>query len=436
MEAVLAMPSPDRGREFVVPLSLGGLRIRSVVQTGNQLASELSREPADCVLLPEVLPDGPAELWLTKVAAVSPRRPLAVVMVYGVEAVETVRERVRGAYGPAVDVVAAGARNVDDVSGEVCRVSERLARILAEQDMDAFERLRQPVPPGQVPQPVRKGGAVAFLGASGGVGTSTLVANLAAYAAMAGQRVLVVDAHFATGGTVLYHLGAEPDDLNRGVHHLRWTQMSAGGSARESAAEELLRRTEEVRLRGVRHAEVRVLHTPAVLEQMATLPADLVIWAMQALERSFDLTLMDCGSGLGDPRTQKLLEQSGRIVLMAGGWGASVHALVRGLTALDGRQDDRIFLLLREAEGAYGSRTVRSLANMPIFGRVPEEPLLRKLESRLGARLPVTVDQADSPYARSVAEVAFALGLTEQAAAGKESRSRRGLMSLFGARNG
>ncbi|HYF80791.1 MAG TPA: AAA family ATPase [Symbiobacteriaceae bacterium] len=435
METVLAMPSPDRGRDFVVPLSLGGLRVRSVVQTGNQLVAELSREPAECILLPEVLPDGAAELWLTKVAAVCPRRPMAVVLVYGVEAVETVRERVRSAYGPAADVVAAGARNVDDVSGEVCRVAERVGRILAEQDRDAFERLRQPVPPGQVPQPVRKSGAVAFLGASGGVGTSTLVANLAVYAAMAGQRVLVVDAHFATGGTVLYHLGAEPDDVNRGVHHLRWAHMSNGGPARDNSSDELMRRTEEVRLRGVRHAELRVLHIPAILEQMASLPADLLQWAMHALERSFDLILIDGGTGLGDPRTQKLLEQAGRIVLMAGGWGSGVHALVRGLTALDGSHDDRIFLVLRESEGAYGSRTVRSLANMPIFGRVPEEPLLRKMESRLGARLPVAADSPDSPYGRAVAQLAFALGMAEAAAA-REPRSKRGLMGLFSGKNG
>ncbi|HWI53838.1 MAG TPA: AAA family ATPase [Symbiobacteriaceae bacterium] len=435
MEAVLGMPSPDRGRDFVVPLSLGGVRVRAVVHSGNQLASEISREPADCVLLPELLPDGPAELWLTKVSALSARRPLAIVLVYGVEAVETVRERVRAAYGPAADVVAAGARNVDDVSAEVCRVVERLARVLAEQDMDAFERLRQPVPTGQVPQPVRKGGAVAFLGASGGVGTSTLVANLAVYAAMAGQRVLVVDAHFATGGTILYHLGAEPDDVNRGIHHVRWTHMSTGGTARDSASEELIRRTEEVRLRGVRHAELRVLHAPAILEQMSSIPADLVLWAVQALERSFDLVLFDCGSGVGDLRTQRLLEQAGRIFLVAGGWGTSVHALVRGLTALDGKQNDRIFLLLRESEGAYGTRTVRSLANMPIFGRVPEEPIFRKQEARLGARLPVAAEEPESSYARAIAELAFGLGIVDQAAS-KKASARRGLRALFGTKSG
>ena len=437
MEAVLAMPSPDKGRDFVLPLSLGGIRIRAVVQSGHQLVSEVSHEPVDCLIVPEALPDGPAEMWLSKVAAVCSRRPLAVVLVYGVEAGETVRERVRAAYGPAVDVVAAGARNVDDVAAETARVAERLARTLAEQDRDAFERLKQTVAPGVLPQPVRKGGAVGFAGSSGGVGTSTLVANLAVYAAMAGQRVLVVDAHFATTGSILYHLGVEPDDHNYGMHHLRWSAMGSGGAAREGAADDLMRRLTEVRLRGVRHADLRVLHVPAVMEHMANLPADHVVWAMQVLERMFDLVVVDLGTGLGDARTLKLLANTSRIFLLAGGWGTSVHGLVRALTAMEASHGgaagkDQVFLLLREAEGSYGSRAVRSLANMPIFGRVPEEPALRKAETRLGARMPIVAQSPESPYSHSVAELAFGLGLADQPGARGDGRGRKGLKSLFG----
>lgn len=435
MEAVLAMPSPDRGREYVLPLSLCGIRVRAVVQSGNQLVAELGREPADCVLLPETLPDGPAEMWLTRAAAVCTRRPLAVVLVYGVDGSEAVRERVRTAYGPAADAVAAGARSSEDVAAEAARVLERISRLMAEQDVDAFERLRQPVAPGVVPQPVRKGGAVALLGASGGVGTSTAVANLAAYAAMAGQRVLVVDAHFATGGTTLYHLGMEPDDHNAGMHHLRWSHTSQNGAVRESMAEELVKYLADAKLRGIRHAEIKVLHVPAVPEQMASIPADHVLWAMQVLERNFDLTLLDCGTGLGDGRTQKLLEQAGRIFLVAGGWGSSVSALVRTLASMENRPErERLFLLLREAEGAYGSRTVRSLAGLPIFGRLPEEPLLRKLEARLGARIPVAVDAPDSPYGKAIAGLAFSLGLTDGVEGKGQARNRKGFLAMFAGR--
>lgn len=435
MEAVLAMPSPDRGREYVLPLSLCGVRVRAVVQSGSQLVAELGREPADCVLLPETLPDGPAELWLARAAALCPQRPLALVLVFGVDSSEAVRERARAAYGPAADAVAAGARSTEEVAAEAARVLERTARLMADQDMDAFERLRQPVPAGVVPQPARKSGAVAVLGASGGVGASTAVANLAAYAAMAGQRVLVIDAHFATGGTVLYHLGAEPDDHNTGMHHLRWSHAGQGGAVRESMADELLKYTAEVRLRGVRHAELRVLHVPAVPEQMASIPVDQVLWAMQVLERHFDLILIDCGTGLGDGRIQKLLEQAGRVFLVAGGWGSSVSALVRTLGGMENRPErERLFLLLREAEGAYGSRTVRSLAGLPIFGRLPEEPLLRKMEARLGARIPVAVDAPESPYGKAIAGLAFSLGLTDAAEGKAPARGRKGLLAIFAGR--
>lgn len=414
MEAVLVMPSPDRGREFVLPLSMSEVSVRTVLQSGNQLLIELGREPADCVLLPEVLPDGPAEMWLAKAAAAAPQRPVAVVLVYGVEASESVRERVRAAYGPMVDVVAAGARSTEEVAGEAARVAHRIASTVADQDRDAFERLRREVAPGVVPQPVRKGGAIALLGVSGGVGTSTLVANLGAYAAMAGQRVLIVDAQFASAGSVLHYYGVTPDDHNFGIHHLKWGYMSAtSGGAREIPAEELSPRLQDVRLRNVRHAELKVLQPPAILEHMANLPAEQVIWAVQQVERLFDVVLVDCGSGVGCARTQKLTAQASRLLLVAGGWGASVHGLVRALAAMEGKAEkERLFLLLREAaEGAFGTRTISAHASMPVYGRLPDEPLLRKADSRLGARLPVVVETPDSAYAKSVADLAFTLGL-------------------------
>jgi MinD-like ATPase involved in chromosome partitioning or flagellar assembly len=417
MEAILVMPSSERGRDFVLPLSLGGIRVRTVVQTGNQLVAEMSRETAECIFLPETLSDGPAEMWLSKVAAVSQRRPLAVVLVYGVEAREAVRERARTAYGPGVEVVAAGARNSEDVAGEASRVLDRLSRAMAEQDRDAYERLRQPVAPGTVPQPMRKSGSLAFLGASGGVGTSTLVANLAAYAAMAGQKVLLVDAQFHTAGSLLHYLGVDPDEQNFGIHHLRWSHASAQGAVRDSMTDDLTRRLEEVRFRSVRHADIRVLHVPAILEQMANGSVEQVTWAIQTLERSFDLVLVDCGSGLGDGRTLKLLEQASQVFFVVGGWGASVQALVRNLSALSTRKDtaisaERLYLLLREmGEGVYGARTVSSAANMPIYGRLPEEPLIRKADSRLGMRIPVVVDAPDSAYAQGISQVAYALGI-------------------------
>lgn len=439
MEAVLAMPSPDRGREYVLPLSMAEVSIRSVVQSGHQLVVDVEREPVDCVLLPETLPDGPAEMWLAKLAAAGQRRPAAVVLVYGVEASESIRERVRTVYGPMVEVVAAGARATPEVAAEAARVLRRMAMVVADQDREAFDRLRQPVASGAVPQPVRTGGAIAFAGVSGGVGTSTLVANLAAYAAMAGQRVLVVDAQFATGGSIMHYFGGEPDDQNRGMHHLRWSYMSANGSKlREVAAEELVRRLEEVRLRGVRHGELKLLHVPAILEHMANLPAEVPAWAVEVLERMFDVILVDCGTGVGAPRTLKLLAQADRIFLVTGGWGASMQALARSLAALDAAAEkERLFLLLREAaEGVFGARTVSSSVRMPVYGRLPEEPLIRKSEARLGGRVPVVVEAPDSAYARSVADLAFTLGLVARVEAqAKAAGSRRGWFR-FGFRSG
>lgn len=437
LEAIFAIPSPDRGRDFILPLSRGGVQVRTVVQSGNQLVQEIAREPVDCILLPETLPDGPAEMWLKKVAAVGARRPLAVVLIYGVEASEAIREKILAAYGEGAEVVAAGSRAIHDVAAETTRVLDSLARRRGEQERDAYDRLNRDVEPGQVPQPVRRGGAVAFAGVSGGVGTSTLVTNLALCVAMAGQRVLVVDAQFGSGGSILHYFGQQQDEQSHGMHHLRWTYLSSNNTVRENAADELMKRLEEVRLKNVRHAEIRVLSVPAILESMSNLPGEQVSWAIQVLERNFDLVLVDCGSGVGHPRTQHLLESANRIYLMAGGWGASVHALVRSLTAMEGRPVmDRFFLLLREAEGAYGSRTVRSVAQVPIFGRVPDDPAVRKSETRLGASIPVVADQPASPYAESVNQLAFSLGFIEQQLAGKAVDARSKGWFRFGVGKG
>lgn len=417
MEAVLAMPSPERGRAFVLPLSMADVGVRAVVHTGAQLLTEIGREQPEAVLLPESLHDGRAEMWLAKIAASVARRPYAIVLVFGVEGSESIRERVRSAYGPTVEVVAAGARSTEEIAAEAGRLLQRMASLMADQDKDAFARLRQDVPTATVPQPVRKGGAIAFLGVSGGVGTSTLVSNLALFAAMAGQRVLVVDADFAAAGGVLHHLGTIPDDHNFGVHHLKWGYMSATASgSREVPAEELLVRLQDVRVRNVRHADLKVLHVPAILDHMMNLPAEQVVWAIRTLERQFDLVLVDCGSGVGSDRTPKLLADSSHLFLVTAGSGASVHALVRTLTALDGNGlRERLFLILREgAEGAYGPRTVSSTAGMPIYGRLPDEPQLRKADSRLGVRIPLVAESPESAYVAGVANLAYSLGLVAQ----------------------
>jgi MinD-like ATPase involved in chromosome partitioning or flagellar assembly len=428
MEALLAIASPDKGRELVLPLSLGGIRVRQVVYSGHQLVAEASREPVDAILIAESLPDGPADLWLAKLASGPARRPVALVLLYGLEGGEAVRERCRGAFGPAVEVIPAGARAVHETAAEAARLLDRLSRLLAEQDQDAHERLRQPIPSAQIPQPVRKGGALALLGASGGVGTSALVANLGLLVAMAGERVLLVDAQFGTAGSLAHFLGVQPDEAQKGLHHLKWGHVSG----REGSPEEVLTRTEEVRLRAVRHAELRLLHAPATLDAMLNLPGEQVLWGMQTLERSFDLILIDLGTGLGSPRTLKILEAASRILLLAGGWGASVQSAARILTALEGRPElDRLFLLLRETgEGVWGARTVRSVVSQPIYGRLPEEPLLQKADGRLGASVPPIAEAPDSPYSSAVSALAASLGLVAFQDGNKEGKGKKGLFGL------
>lgn len=430
MEAILAMPSPDRAREYVLPLSLAGVQVRAIAHTGHQLLAEVGREPADCLILTEELPDGPAEVWLARIASHDPRRPPVAVLAYGADR-EALRERVRAAYGLTAEVVVAGDRPAADVAAEAAQVLAGLVRVAVDQDREAVRRLSQPAGPGVVPQPVRRSGAVALVGASGGVGTSTLAANLAALAAMAGHRVLLVDAQLATGASSLHLFGADPDEDRRGMQHLRWAHLGAQGAARDDVAGEVLGRLVPVQLRSVRHADLRLLHVPAGAGPMAAVAPETVAWAVQVLEGRFDLVLLDLGSGLGDPRTQRLLAAASRAYVVVGAWGTSVHALARALAGEGVPARDRLHLLVREAPAsAYGARAVQAAAGMPISGRIPDDPGVRQRDLALGLRpLPVVADP-DGPYARAVAHLAYALGLVE-ASGQPAARPARGLLGRW-----
>lgn len=143
---------------------------------------------------------------------------------------------------------------------------------------DQAQGLRDRVAPRDPAPPLR---VIAVTSGKGGVGKTHISANLAVLAARAGRRVLLVDAD----------LGLANADLVLGIcptHHL--------GHLLEGAAT-----AEQVLTEGPRG--VRVLGASSGIQSLTRLTDAqklTLVSAFEALDRRFDLVLVDCGAGIGD----------------------------------------------------------------------------------------------------------------------------------------
>lgn len=268
---------------------------------------------------------------------------------------------------------------------------------------------------------MRRSGAltIALLGSTGGVGTSTLTANLAALVSNAGGKVLVIDAGFTTGLSQAYLLGAQPDEAVRGLHHLRWGFLS-GRPGTAAEVEPWLDHGKGIAL----------LQLPSILDAIWNLPAEQILWGVRALEPSVDLTLFDLGTGIGSPRTLALIEAVSQTLLVVGGWGASVQGASRLLRAMEGRPEQLAILLRTEEGSAWGARSVSRILGRPVYAQIPTEPLLVQADRHERAP-PSMISQApDSPYAMAVRSLAVKTGIMTDAPEPQAMKERRSFFSL------
>jgi MinD-like ATPase involved in chromosome partitioning or flagellar assembly len=417
MEIILGLPSLDRSQELAVALAMHDVTVRAVCSTCAELVGQVARSPVDGVVLVEELPDGPPDIALRQLLGIPGQRPVAVILAYRQEGRELLRERVRATYGLAADLIMAGARPATDVAPEIASLLHTLLQTVRAQDLAAHERLSRPVAEAAVPKPVLRSGLVSFLGVSGGVGTSTLVANLGAVAALSGRRVLLVDAQLAAGPSLLYHLGVADAPDYPGVHVLRHDYEAARGLVTGGALDAVEQALVPVTLSRLRHPPLHLLQVPNEPQNRTSMRMEHLLWAVQVLaeSRRYDTILVDAGTGVGDSRTQQLLQASSDLLLLAANRGASVNSLLKlvpFLGALDLRA--KPLLLLRSYdETAYTDKYVHNMTHLTGAGIVPHEPAIERRESRQHSESPAAVSAADLPYSRAVAALALRLGLVE-----------------------
>ncbi len=248
---------------------------------------------------------------------------------------------------------------------------------------------------------------VAVTSGKGGVGKTNVSVNLAASAALLGQRVLLIDAdlglansHILLGATPRYHLGQVldgtvglDDALEPGPHGIRVLSASSG-------EQEL-----------TRLSDAQKHHLLASLDP---------------LDDRFDLVIVDCGAGIGDnvvffagaaqmtllvvtPEPTSLTDAYAAVKVLSQRGGVR-HFTVVVNWAVDDRQGRDVFQklvrvtdLFLQAKMSYGGSVPRDenvqravMAQQPIVDLYPQSPASRSLGTMARALLawtpPPTVD--------------------------------------------
>jgi flagellar biosynthesis protein FlhG len=248
---------------------------------------------------------------------------------------------------------------------------------------------------------------VAVTSGKGGVGKTNVSVNLAAFAALQGQRVLLIDAdlglansHILLGVSPRYHLGQVldgsvrlDDALEPGPHGIHVLSASSG--------EQELTRLDDAQ----KH---------------------LLLTALDPLDDRFDLVIVDCGAGIGDnvvffagaaqmtllvvtPEPTSLTDAYAAVKVLSQRAGVRHFSVVVNWAGDDRQGRDvfqklvRVTDLFLQAKMSYGGSVPRDenvqrsvMAQQPVVDLYPQSPASRALgalgRSLLAWNPPPTVD--------------------------------------------
>jgi len=193
---------------------------------------------------------------------------------------------------------------------------------------------------------------VTVLGASGGVGASTLAAALAQLAADRGGGAALVDVDPLGGGIDLL-LGAERTD------GWRWPRLR-GADGQVGDLRPYLPVVEQVSVVSM----ARTSTLDLAREPLAAIVGSLRTW--------HSLVVLDAGRSLG-PASREAVRLAGRVLLV-------VTAGVRGVAAARATVDvfglERVELVLRRRRGGLDPGLVAEAVGLPVVAELPEEPRL------------------------------------------------------------
>lgn len=235
------------------------------------------------------------------------------------------------------------------------------------------------------------GRIVAFYGAKGGVGTTTIATNLALVVAGGGRfsDVALCDAalQFGTAADVL---GLE-------------VERDLGDLVRDLGREDAL--TTYLTTHAV--TGLRVLARPRDIEDAEAVSAEDLSRALLALRSRFQYVFVDTCSTL-DQVTLAALDLADHVFVVLEGLTPAVRATSHALSVLAslGFDEERISILLNRAgsfDGALGRRTVELELAGRLFGELPQNKDVVRAANN-GA--PLVVDKQRNPFSVAIGELA------------------------------
>jgi pilus assembly protein CpaE len=264
----------------------------------------------------------------------------------------------------------------------------------------------------QRPAPAATGQAFAFIGAKGGVGTTTVAVNVAAAIAKLGAgSTLLIDLHVANGDAAVF-LGAEPRfsvaDALENTHRLDEAYFR-GLIAKTKSGVDLLASSD------------RVMVAPLDVRRIRTL--------IEFASRHYRFIVLDVPRS--DPAVLEGIEAVSRIVIVANQELATVRSASRMASALRQRYGkDKLSIVLSRADhlAEIGQDDIERAVGAPIRHSIPSD--YRRALHAVNKGRPLTLDNHNDLSA-SFFKFACALAGVEKRVAEKSSSA---LFGLFGGR--
>jgi pilus assembly protein CpaE len=288
-------------------------------------------------------------------------------------------------------------------------VTEVISNITEDELTGAIERLMAAKPGGVV------GRAYAFVGAKGGVGSTTVAVNVAtALAKIEPNRVLFIDLHVANGDAAVF-FGAEPRfsivDALENTHRLD-EAFFRNLIVRSKSGVDLLASSD------------RVMLTPVDVRRIRTL--------LEFAEKHYRHIVLDVPRS--DAAVLDALESVNRVVIVANQELATVRSASRIAAAMRQRYSkDKVTVVVSRADrlADIGHEDVERAVGSPVKHSFPSD--YRRALQALNKGIPVTIENHNE-LAGSFTAFARALAGVEKVE--KEKPKATGRFSLFGSRKG
>jgi pilus assembly protein CpaE len=290
--------------------------------------------------------------------------------------------------------------------------TEFLLKPLTESNLDeAFARVEEHIASNNAAGH-KAGSVLAFFGAKGGVGTTTLALHLATFLVQQNaKRILLIDNHAQFGHACIY-LGLEGSEI-----HFQELVRNVG-----RLDSELLRG-----FLGHHPSGLDVLSSPDVGKQARPMHPDDVAGTLEFLRGEYDFILVDCAATLDDVN-RAVVQAATQVYVVATPEISAIRDLSRYVDDLVGLSDvkDKVRIILNRysSQFAISLDVVEKAVRLPISYCIPNNFVELVRSANLGA--PVATDRS-SAFAQDIRSWANALVglkqvLPDEARTGQESR--------------